>query len=276
MEFAASTMLFAGLELERAVESILEHSSFRAIEISHSHLERVRIEEWRRVLEGVRELLEAFSARVAAAHLPADRGHCFASDPSSARELARKLAREAETVHRSVGCTLFVVHTLFYYPPSPRQLLSKWVESLYRLNRAFLEELDREARSLGVAFAVENRVEKHLVGHLVGDLLELVEGLEGIGLCIDLGHAHANGLDLREVLESSRDRVLCYHIHDNDGTRDQHLPPYMGSIRWDEVAELMRRDRVGVLEVSCQLGDACRGVLRLLELAVMSLQRAEG
>jgi len=268
-------MLFSTLELPRAVENILKYSRFRSIELSHGHLERIRAEEWRRVLKNVEEVVSSFGAKIVVTHLPADHRHCIARNLSDVERIAKLLSREAEQVREVIGCELFVIHTVFYYPPSPRESMRRWIEHAYELNRELLRILDAEARALGIHFAVENRVEKHVVGHLVGDLLEVVEGLERVGLCIDLGHAHANGLDLREVLAASRDRVLCYHIHDNDGTRDQHLPPFMGSIRWDEVAELMRRDRVGVLEVSCQLGEACRGVLKLVELAVMNLQRSE-
>ena len=29
------------------------------------------------------------------------------------------------------------------------------------------------------------------------------------------------------------DRIEVFHVHDNDGSRDQHLAPYMGVLNWD-------------------------------------------
>jgi sugar phosphate isomerase/epimerase len=28
--------------------------------------------------------------------------------------------------------------------------------------------------------------------------------------------------------------VICTHLHDNDGKKDQHLPPFQGIIAWEK------------------------------------------
>jgi sugar phosphate isomerase/epimerase len=76
-------------------------------------------------------------------------------------------------------------------------------------------------------------------------LVSLVEDeLDGIdvGVCLDYGHAHLMG-DLGEAVETLSGHLLTTHVHDNGGTRDDHLVPYAGSIDWD--AAMMETQKIG-------------------------------
>jgi len=48
---------------------------------------------------------------------------------------------------------------------------------------------------------------------------------------LDLGHAHING-NLEESLQALSRHMAAMHVHDNDGVKDLHKPPYTGTIRW--------------------------------------------
>jgi sugar phosphate isomerase/epimerase len=76
-------------------------------------------------------------------------------------------------------------------------------------------------------------------------LVRLVEEeLDGIdvGVCLDYGHAHLMG-DLGEAVETLSGHLWTTHVHDNDGTRDEHLTPYAGTIDWD--AAMMETQKIG-------------------------------
>ena len=76
-------------------------------------------------------------------------------------------------------------------------------------------------------------------------LVQLVEEeLDGIdvGVCLDYGHAHLMG-DLGEAIETLSGHLWTTHVHDNDGTRDEHLTPYAGTIDWD--AAMMETQKIG-------------------------------
>ena len=64
--------------------------------------------------------------------------------------------------------------------------------------------------------------------HLIEDQLE---GLD-VGICLDIGHANLLG-DVGEAFETISGHLWTTHVHDNHGTRDEHLVPYAGSIDWD-------------------------------------------
>ena len=62
----------------------------------------------------------------------------------------------------------------------------------------------------------------------------------GAGTIIDVGHAHMNGWNLRQLLLGVRENLCALHIHDNNGTADSHLPIGEGTINWPELFQAIR------------------------------------
>ncbi|MGD9604689.1 MAG: sugar phosphate isomerase/epimerase family protein [Bacilli bacterium] len=51
--------------------------------------------------------------------------------------------------------------------------------------------------------------------------------------CFDSGHANAFTKNIENFSwEKYQKRLICLHLHDNNGLRDQHLPPFLGNINW--------------------------------------------
>jgi len=79
----------------------------------------------------------------------------------------------------------------------------------------------------------------------------------GMGICIDVGHAHrtctTDGIRPEAYLKEFRDLILEVHVDDNLGTKDLHLPPGQGTIDWPPVIEAMRElrdDAIVCLEIA--------------------------
>ena len=53
---------------------------------------------------------------------------------------------------------------------------------------------------------------------------------------LSVGHAHTNN-SVKEFLQADF-QVAYYHLSDNDGRRDQHLPIGKGTIEWDQLGEI--------------------------------------
>ncbi|MEQ1758153.1 MAG: sugar phosphate isomerase/epimerase family protein [Vicinamibacterales bacterium] len=72
----------------------------------------------------------------------------------------------------------------------------------------------------------------------------LEDDLDGLNasICLDYGHGHLTG-DLADVIETLSGYLGTTHLHDNDGRRDTHLPPYAGTIDWD--AAMMETQKIG-------------------------------
>jgi len=60
--------------------------------------------------------------------------------------------------------------------------------------------------------------------------------LTGLRFNFDIGHAHLADGPEEERIEKSfaplRELVAAVHLHDNHGDKDEHLPPFEGSIDW--------------------------------------------
>jgi len=92
-----------------------------------------------------------------------------------------------------------------------------------------VEELLRIAEPLGVQIAVEvipNELSR------AGSIVHFVEhDLEGVGICLDFGHAHLDG-DVVDAVETVSEHLIATHVHDNRGRSDDHLLPFDGTIDW--------------------------------------------
>ncbi len=78
-----------------------------------------------------------------------------------------------------------------------------------------------------------------------GALCRLIEeDLDGldVGICLDYGHAHLRG-DVAEAIETVSGHMVTTHVHDNGGSRDDHLVPFAGRIDWDMA--MMSTQKIG-------------------------------
>ena len=84
--------------------------------------------------------------------------------------------------------------------------------------------------------AIENEVQFSVPRQLLREYQS-----EFLGLCYDSGHgniADRRGLD---ELATLTDRLIALHLHDNDGTADQHKLPFTGTVDWPRLAQLIAR-----------------------------------
>ena len=101
-----------------------------------------------------------------------------------------------------------------------------------------VEEAARYAQDRGIFLALENGPMEVLkeVMHRV----EVFSDEGGLGICVDVGHAHMvemEGEPAVAFLREFRNRLVHLHLADNFGERDEHLVPGDGTIDWRAVAE---------------------------------------
>ena len=100
-----------------------------------------------------------------------------------------------------------------------------------------LELLSLFAKQRGVTIALENTPGDMATPANLKNFLEQTR-LTNVKLCFDAGHAHLEG-GVVPSLEVIRDLIVTTHIHDNRGERDDHLPPYEGTIDWNNALAAM-------------------------------------
>ena len=85
------------------------------------------------------------------------------------------------------------------------------------------------AEALGVYAALENSVFPEYLSYL----LDRIDSTH-LGFCFDSGHENAFSPGYGYLAKYSS-RLFTMHLHDNNGTRDDHAIPFEGSADWDGI-----------------------------------------
>ena len=85
------------------------------------------------------------------------------------------------------------------------------------------KELEELFGAFGCRIFVENTGTKDQ-GNMLLDQAEFTDlcRQEKFHVLIDIGHANANGWDLKKLVEDLKDQIRAFHMHNNDGVHDQH------------------------------------------------------
>ncbi len=96
-----------------------------------------------------------------------------------------------------------------------------------------IKRLLEHAEKYNVDLAYENVRETNYLEHLFEDI-----NSDRLKLCYDSGHA--NCYAMTSVFEKYPEKIVTTHMHDNDGSGDQHLMPFEGTIDWSEVTNMLK------------------------------------
>ena len=156
----------------------------------------------------VREKLEGISCRTL--HAPFNELFPCAID-RRARKLAAERYRQAIALAKQYGATKVIIHGGYnpwiYYPVW-------YVEQSVLFWQEFLKE------NPGIEIVLENVLEREPAW-----LLDIINGVDHprLRMCLDIGHVNAySHVPVMEWLEACAPCINHFHIHNNDGTRDQH------------------------------------------------------
>ena len=212
-------------------------------------------------------------------------------EPDTIVHLCRELGVRIEQVHAPYPWMLFgkqetrdplklaekycSILAPFVEKLSPRVLVFHplhrgYVNDTYGFNRRFFDEVKKRFNGLGLTLALENLVRGEEPWCSVDEVSKLAEELE-VHVCLDVGHAYYAGQEPSEAAEKLlKKRVLAtMHIHDNYGSKDLHLLPFMGRIRWGRLVEVLRRFGYKgnlVVETGCDdYVDVCLNRLEILK-----------
>jgi sugar phosphate isomerase/epimerase len=140
------------------------------------------------------------------------------------------LVRNRIAMASALGSDVIILHLPRAVGTHPRRLNRTW-DSVVRS----LDALAPFAREHGVRIALENMARDDFA--MIQRLLALYDA-DFLGLCYDAGHGNIDGTGLHH-LWALRDRLISVHLHDNDGTSDQHRLPFTGSIDWTRLAAIV-------------------------------------
>lgn len=215
-------------------------------------------------LARLRELLAAFS------FTPLMHGPFFGVDVAgidkNISEYSIRCLMHGLEVTAALGGKVMVMHTS-YLPQFSRGGRRHWFRNWSERMPQVVERADRYGITLALENTWDDRPEilEHLAALLPGD---------GVRFCLDTGHVNAfSHLPLKKWWEGIGDRVVVIHLHDNDGTSDDHLIPGKGSFDFSELAGYLRgREKLPLLDLEVDLSEA-RAAKEYLTGVFAKLQR---
>ena len=274
MQFGISTHLYHGARLERDHLVEIAAHGFEAVEIFATRTHFDYHDE--RAVAAIGEHLADTRLRPHSVHAPTSEGFtsgvwgpAYSLAHGGRSQQASRCRRDAGG-HDSGASTRRGPRG-----PAPRHSDRPGPEPRDNRRDAFVasvEELQQAAQPLGVRLALE------VIPNPIGDVETLVSLLEdeleidGLGICLDTGHARMLG-DVTEAVETASGYLVTTHLHDNDGRRDDHRVPFDGAINWPSVMMSFRKigyDGTWMFELA---GDRPRDVL---EKAARARRKFEG
>ena len=106
---------------------------------------------------------------------------------------------------------------------------------LIRISCENYYKAEEMSRTYGIPVVVEN-AGVSAYGTMMFDQKEFINlcRKENYQVLIDIGHANANGWNLRQVMEELKDQITAYHIHNNDGIHDGHQRILNGTLNFEQ------------------------------------------
>jgi sugar phosphate isomerase/epimerase len=282
MQRILSTYLSVSRKLTPEFLSEVAENGFSAVEVfcSRAHFDYASKQD----IQSLAGMLRRHHLELASLHAPTSK------DASAMRESGIPLSVcEVERVRRIEAMDEFkraidVAEEL----PFPRMVLhmggSRESADARKRDAAFstLEHLVLHARHVGVTLCVENTPgEMGQPAYLRAFVDET--RLTGLRFNFDVGHAHLGeeppAERIEKAFEPMRDLVANVHLHDNHGEKDEHLPPYDGSIDWETAIPVLKtapeNDLAIVLELKEKTGPDVPGMTEQLRAARTAMDRFE-
>lgn len=282
MQRTLSTYLFVSKKLTRELLAQIRGAGFHAVEIfgTRSHFDYATREEVR----GIGQALADNQLQLSSLHAPTSRDISVNREggaPLSVTEVERVRRIEAMDELKRV---IDVAEDL----PFPRLILhmggSRETADPRKRDAAFstLEHLILHARHAGVTICIENTPSEMGEPAYLRSFIDETR-LTGLRVNFDVGHAHlTEGPESERMaknLEPLRELVVSAHIHDNHGEKDEHLPPYDGTIDWPMALRVLRSNTSSDLPLTLELkektGPESPSFSEQLGAAAKSLNRLE-
>ncbi len=232
-EYAMSTWTLQTLPLEQAL-SLLRQYDFDRVEIwaSVQHLDPRLGTDVGRVRQWLRQNRQA----VHSLHAPILHPFPHPQEENVFRLYRMDLHRRTIEACAALEAPLMVVHTYDpeYYPYKNPQL---------PILRDCLAELAEYGKRHGVRIAVENMPDPLRGDEILTTLANQRKMFDGLDMyyCLDIGHVPIMGQTTCEAeIDAVADRLITFHVHNNNGRTDEHNLPGDGILNWPAIHDYAR------------------------------------
>ncbi len=255
MDWSIWTSYYYDLTIDKALKEI-SNLSIKFVELSSEHISEIfavlgkiryidgyreeeainkaknkaKIAEYRSVYD-IKELMDSLEISMIHAHGPFEFSTEFILQQGNWRKYVTEKLAEWFKIYNVLEVPIVVIH--------PLTDNEKCGCNIEKLNLEYFKVLESLASEYQIDIAIENMIRG--IGSSISNIKKIIKniGKERLGICIDTGHANINayrGMVYKTFLEADG-YLMATHIHDNDGSSDQHLLPSKGNIDWKKVFE---------------------------------------
>ena len=157
-------------------------------------------------------------------------------------------AERMEKMKRSIKfcsileCKYWVVHPIFPCNCDEKNDPVRAQET-WDVNIQFMKELLEVAKKFNVVICFENMPMPHFSLGSPQNILRFVKEIndDNFKICFDTGHATMfSSKSVGDHIRELGNYIKVFHIHDNNGWADLHLPPYFGVIDWVDFKKALK------------------------------------
>ncbi len=166
------------------------------------------------------------------------------TDPGEERKL--ELTRRYFRLCEILGAPYLVIHPRLF----PDGIYGKKREEYIAYNVDFYRGFIPLAQKHGVVIGIENMFGGDpetgalcpITFSTMDDIIECMDRLDSdrFAACLDTGHANIVGIPPHDAVRQLGKRLKLLHVHDNYGTRDDHMACTYGNIDWDAFLDALR------------------------------------
>lgn len=153
-----------------------------------------------------------------------------------------RLERMKRSIRMSahMGCKRWVIHPIM--PFGTEDVGTGNEEKTWEVNKAFMSELLKVAKEVGVIICFENMPFLKLSLSSPQSIVKFVREMndDNFKICLDTGHANVfHDMTIGEVVRLMGDKLEVLHVHDNNGKDDFHWIPATGTLDWEEFGKAL-------------------------------------
>ncbi len=152
--------------------------------------------------------------------------------------------RELEATIRSIeACGMLGIKNMVIHSACvPEYKRSGDARAYFKANEPFFKALIPAMEKHGVNILFENTTIKHCGDGnyfpiYAEDLNDFIAHMNHplFGAAWDVGHAHMDDIDHEAEIMAMGKNLRAIHVHDNDGRRDMHTAPFLGTLNYDSL-----------------------------------------
>ena len=197
-------------------------------------------DNWMDLAYEVRDLKEQLHITFVQAHLPFRCMNYF-DRPKEYHQFVTDMTFRAAQICAIVGVEWVVMHPI-YDPAVPCEAYAEQLAE----NHKFYDSIVELLINAGCGVAFENLVDlphHRRFGSTAAELNMLIDSYnsEKVGACVDFGHANLMYHDAEPwFIRQIGSRLRATHLDDNYGSLDDHMPPFVGTVKWEEVMKAVK------------------------------------